>query len=61
MRIPVFSPCLVHKELSAFDTLESPGPDQLHSKMSKWLATFLAEPLADLFNNSPETAVVPGD
>ncbi len=29
--------------------------------MLKWCATFLAEPLADLFNISFETAVVLGD
>ncbi len=29
--------------------------------MLKWLATFLAEPFADLLNNSLATAVVPGD
>ncbi len=29
--------------------------------MLKWLATFLAEPLADLLNNFPATAVVSGD
>ncbi len=40
---------------------ESPGSDQLHPKSYKWLATFLAEPLARLFYNSLATAVVPGD
>ncbi len=61
MGTAVFTHCLVHKELSILDTSKSPGPDQLHPKFRKWLATFLAEPLADLFNNSLATAVVPGD
>ncbi len=56
--IPAFTPCLVHKELSTLDTSKNAGPDQLHPKLLKWLATFLAEPLADLFNNSLATAVV---
>ncbi len=61
MGIPVFTPCLVHKELSTFETSKSLGPDLLHPKLLKWLATFLAGPLADLFNNSLVTADVPGD
>ncbi len=61
MGISVFTPCLVHKEVSALDTLKNPGPDQLHPKLLKWLATFLAEPLTGLFNNSLATAVVLGD
>ncbi len=32
---PVFTPCLVHKELSTLDTSKSPGPDQLHPKLLK--------------------------
>ncbi len=55
--IPVFSPYLIHKEL---DTSKIPCPNQLRPKLLKWLATFLAEPLAILFNNSLATAVVPG-
>ncbi len=61
MGIPIFTLCLVHRELSTLDTSKSSGPDQLHPKLRKWLATFLAGPLADLFNNSFATAVVPGD
>ncbi len=61
MGTPVFTPCLVHKELSTLDTSKSPGLEQLHPKLLKWLATFPAEPLADLFNKSLATAVVPGD
>ncbi len=61
MDIPIFTPCLVHKELSTLDTSRSPGPEQLHPNLLKWLATFLAEPLADLFNNSLATAVVPSE
>ncbi len=33
MGTPVFTPCLVHKELSTVDTSKSPGPDQLHPKL----------------------------
>ncbi len=33
----------------------------MHPRLVKWLATFLAEPLANLFSNNPATAVVPGD
>ncbi len=61
MGIPACTPCLVHKELSFLDTPKNPGPDQLHPKLLKWLTTFLAKPLADLFNNSLAIAVVPGD
>ncbi len=61
MGIPVFTPCLVQKELSTLETSKSPGPDHLHPKLLKCLATFLAGPLAGLLNNSLETAVVPGD
>ncbi len=46
MGIPVFTPCLVLKELFNLDTSKSPGPVQLHPKLLKWLATFLEEPLA---------------
>ncbi len=60
MGIPAVTPCLVHNELSTLDTSKSPGPDRLHPKLLEWLATSLAEPLADLFNNSLATAVVPG-
>ncbi len=55
MGIPIFTPCLVHKELSTLDTSKSPGPDQLHPKLLKWLATFLKEPLTNLLNNSLAT------
>ncbi len=61
MGIPVFTPYLVHKELSTLDTSKIPGPDQLNPKFLKWLATSLAEPLTDLFNNFLATAVVSGD
>ncbi len=37
------------------------GPDKLNHKLHNLLGTFLAEPLADLFNSSLVTAVVPGD
>ncbi len=30
MGTPLFTPCLVHKELSTLDITKSPGPDQLH-------------------------------
>ncbi len=53
MGIPVFTPCLAHKELS---TSKSPGPGQLHPNLLKWLATFLTGPLVDLFDNSLATA-----
>ncbi len=57
-RLPISSvmmgtPCLVHKEHSTLNTSKSPGPDQLHPQLLKWLATFLADPLACLFNNIP--------
>ncbi len=55
MGIPVFSPCLVHKELPII------LPDQLLPKLLKWLVTFLTEPLADLFNNCLATGVVPSE
>ncbi len=58
---PVFTPCLVQNEFSTLETSKIPGPDQLHPNLLKWLATFLAEPLADIFNNSFATVVVPGD
>ncbi len=58
---PVFTPCLVHEEPSSIDTSKSPGPDQLHPKLIKCLATFLAEPLADLSINCIATAIGPGD
>ncbi len=61
MGIPILTPCHFHKELSTLDTSKSPGPDQLHPKLLKWLATFLTETLADLFNNTIVTAAVPGD
>ncbi len=51
----MFTHCLFHKVHSSLDTSKSPGPDQLHPMLLKWLA------LADLFNNSIATAVVPGD
>ncbi len=54
MGIPVFTNCLVHEELSTLDTSKS--PDQLHPNLLKWSATFLTEPLVDLFNNSLATA-----
>ncbi len=57
--IPVSTPCLVHKELSILDTSKSLGHDKLHSKMLKWLATLLVEPMIDLFNNSHATVCVP--
>ncbi len=47
----VFLPCIIHKEFSTLDTATSPGHYQLHSKILKLLATFFAEPQADLFNN----------
>ncbi len=49
------------KSSKTIDTSKSPGPDELHPKLLKWLATFHAGPLADLFNNSLATSVVPGD
>ncbi len=61
MGTPVFTPCLVHEEPSTIDTSKSPGPDELYPKLIKWLVTFLAEPLADLFNNCIATAIGPGD
>ncbi len=57
----VFTPCLVHKELSTLATSRSPGPDQLYPKLLKWLTTFLTMPLEDLCNNSILTVVVPSD
>ncbi len=51
---PVFTPCLVHKELSTLETSKSPGPDQLHPKWLKWLATFLAGPLTDAVSQRQE-------
>ncbi len=59
--ILVFTPCLIHKELSTLGTSKSPEPDQLHSKMLKCLVTFLVEPLAGLFNNPLATVVEPSD
>ncbi len=53
---PVFTPCIIHIELSMPDTSKSPGPDQLNPQLLKCLAIFLAEPLADLFNNSKKGA-----
>ncbi len=50
----VFTPCLVHKELSTLDTSKGPGPDQPYPKFLKWLATIRAEPLTGLFYNSLE-------
>ncbi len=58
---PMFTPCLVHEEPSNIYASKSLGPDRLHPKLIKWLATFLAEPLADLFNNCIATAIGPGD
>ncbi len=58
MGISVFTPCRVHKELSDLDTTKITTPDQLHPKMLKLLATFLVEPLADLYINSLATVVV---
>ncbi len=61
MGILVFTSCLVHQELSPHDTSKSPGPDQMHFILVKWLVTFLAKPSEDLFYNSFATADVPGD
>ncbi len=61
MGIRVFTSCLAHKELSIIDFSKSPGPDKHQPLLFHWLATLLAKPLADIFNNSLATAVVPGD
>ncbi len=53
MGTPVSTPCLVQKVLSTLETSKIPGPDQLHPELLKWLA--------DIFNNSLATVVVPGD
>ncbi len=47
--------------LSTLETSKIPGVNQLHPNLLKCLATFVAEPLADIFNNSFATVVVPGD
>ncbi len=58
----MFTPCLVQNEFSTLETSKIPGPNQLHPKLLKWLATFLAKPVGrPLFNNSLATVVVPGD
>ncbi len=44
MGIPVFTPWLVHKELSTLDNTKSPGPDQQHPKLFKLLPPFSRSP-----------------
>ncbi len=61
MGTPMFTPCLIYEESSTIDTSKSPGPDELCPKLIKWFVTFLAEPLADLFNNCIATTIGPGD
>jgi len=40
---------------------KSPGPDLIHPRILKELATEIAEPLTVLFNNSLEDSVLPND
>ncbi len=40
MGVPIFTPCLVYKQPSTFDTTSSAGPDQFYLKMLKWVSIF---------------------
>ncbi len=59
MPVPQFSIPVVHGELSSLDISKGAGPDDIHPRMVRWLANFLAELLSNLFANSIITAVIP--
>ena len=50
---------MVRECLSKLDHSKSPGPDGVHNRVLKELADVLAQPIADLFNESMDSGVVP--
>ncbi len=52
---------IVETILRSLDEHKSSGPDELHPKILKILAPFIAKPLAHLFNLSLATGQVPND
>ena len=54
-----FTQDMVRECLSKLDHSKSPGPDGVHNRVLKELADILAQPVADLFNESMDSGVVP--
>ena len=54
-----FTQKMVKDILSKLDHSKSPGPDGVHNRILKELAEELAQPLADLFNTSMDSGIVP--
>ena len=54
-----FTEDMVLNRLVKLDQSKSPGPDEIHNRVLKELAHEIAQPLADLFNDSMKTSTVP--
>ena len=59
--LPSINADLVKEHLEKLDTFKSAGPDNLHPRVLKELASVIAQPLARIFENSWRSGVVPED
>ena len=59
--LPSVNADLMKEHLEKLDNLKSAGPDNLHPRVLKEVATLIAQPLAQIFENSWCSGVVPKD
>ncbi|XP_059587158.1 cyclic GMP-AMP synthase isoform X1 [Alligator mississippiensis] len=59
--LPSIDADFVKEHLEKLDTLKSAGPDNLHPRVLKELVSIIAQPVAQIFENSWRSGVVPED